>query len=255
MKKVILISMASVILLSSCGMKDAPQNSEEVQKKQPKTTEVAEKEKEDELTLAAAFFNEIEEVNGERIITNPDNIAVKVNQEARLPDEYRPDDLVEANVPFMYETTDERNMLREEAAKALEQLFAAAEEEGYQLYAVSGFRPFSRQKMLYNQAVENQGKDQELVAMPGHSEHQTGLAMDVATDALTEEFGLTSEGIWVAENAHQYGFVIRYPKGKEEITGYQYEPWHLRYVGKKVAADLVAYDYTLEEYFENVKKM
>ena len=89
---------------------------------------------------------------------------------------------------------------------------------------------------------------------PGQSEHQSGLAADVSSPsvnyALTESFGKTDEGIWLAQNAHKFGFIIRFPDGKESITGYLYEPWHIRYVGESVATEIYAKDLTLEEYLE-----
>jgi hypothetical protein len=90
--------------------------------------------------------------------------------------------------------------------------------------------------------------------MPGSSEHQTGLSIDVSSDsvgcALEESFGATADGKWLAKNCHKYGFIIRYPKNKTKITGYSYEPWHIRYVGRKLATYLYKNDLTLEEYYE-----
>ncbi|WZY01404.1 M15 family metallopeptidase [Bacillus sp. FSL W7-1360] len=256
MNKLICTSMLTVVLLSACGSgaAPAPQPNGEIPKKRQEVRSEAPKGNDGEdLMLEAAFFTKVTEVDGELVIENPENMVVKVNQEARLPKDYQPDDLVKVDVPSIYEE-EEGHLLREEAARALEQLFAAAEGEHHQLYAVSGFRTFASQKELYDREVEKQGKDQDLAAVPGHSEHQTGLAIDIATNGPTAGFGSSPEGIWVAENAHHYGFVIRYPEGKEEITGYRYEPWHLRYVGEKVANDLIKYDYTLEEYFKHVTK-
>jgi D-alanyl-D-alanine carboxypeptidase len=97
------------------------------------------------------------------------------------------------------------------------------------------------------------------VAIPGSSEHQSGLAMDIASKStdlnLTEGFAETIEGKWLAENAHRFGFILRYPKGKEAITNYEYEPWHFRYVGEKAATVIYQHDWTLEEYFKEVKKI
>ncbi len=95
------------------------------------------------------------------------------------------------------------------------------------------------------------------VAYPGQSEHQTGLAMDVSSHKmgfkLHQSFGETIEGIWLANNAPKFGFIIRYPKGKEHITGYKYEPWHLRYVGVQVAEEIAQKGITLEEYLSENK--
>ena len=130
--------------------------------------------------------------------------------------------------------------MRDDAASALEELFAAAKADGIRLSTVSGYRSFSKQNVLYDRKVRALGPqtDNTLVALPGSSEHQLGLAMDVSksgSSSLSSAFGTTAEGQWVAANAHLYGFIIRYPEGMEEITGYSYEPWHMRYVGKAYA--------------------
>ncbi|WP_078392391.1 M15 family metallopeptidase [Shouchella patagoniensis] len=213
---------------------------------------------EDPMYLQAHLFNEIIEVSGQSTIMNPDNFVANVNRDFKLPADYKPEDLVVPNIRFSFDHIDDRRYIREDAANSLEQLFKAAEDNGVILYAVSGFRSYERQEELYEEAQSVQGENQSLVAMPGHSEHQTGLAMDVSSAsinyALSQEFGETKEGKWVKDHAHLFGFIIRYPEGKEEVTGYSYEPWHLRYVGD-IANDIYVREYTLEEYLEIVKKM
>jgi len=203
-------------------------------------------------------FNDVITVQGEPIIQNPENIEANVNLVNRLPVDYEPNDLIVPDVRRPYEGIQERSYLREEAADALEQLFYEAELEGHILYANSGFRSFERQYELFKNQQIQSGMDQTLVAQPGFSEHQTGLAMDVSSSSvnfgLTEEFGQTEEGLWIEEHAHLFGFIIRYPEGKEDITGYSYEPWHLRYVGT-IANDMYEQSVTYEEFIENVKKM
>jgi zinc D-Ala-D-Ala carboxypeptidase len=130
--------------------------------------------------------------------------------------------------------------MRADAASALEALFAAAKTDGIRLSTVSGYRSYSKQNTLYDRKVNNAGADtaDSLVAQPGSSEHQLGLAMDVAKggkSSLNSRFADTAEGRWIADNAHLYGFIVRYPEGMEDITGYSYEPWHLRYVGTSYA--------------------
>ena len=141
------------------------------------------------------------------------------------------------------------------AAAALEELFAGAKEDGLQLYATSGFRSYSTQKAIFDRKSQQRGEKaaNASVAKPGYSEHQTGLAMDVEGQSslgigLVDDFGETPEGKWLAENCHEYGFIIRYPKGKTDITGYIYEPWHIRYVGKEAAEEIAELDVTFEEY-------
>lgn len=136
----------------------------------------------------------------------------------------------------------------DEAYNALDEMQTAAAKEGIVLYVVSGFRDYDTQEEIYNRYVSYDGKANadRYSARPGHSEHQTGLAFDL--NELEESFGETREGKWLAANAHKYGFIIRYPKGKEHITGYMYEPWHVRYLGKDIATKVYNSGLTLEEY-------
>lgn len=193
--------------------------------------------------------------NGNNIIKNPDDILVLVNKERNLPSDYKPQDLVIPNVRFSFSGESEKKYMREEAAEALEQLFSEAEKQGIVLYAVSGYRSYERQKALFNNKVNKVGAEEanKLVAKPGQSEHQTGLAMDVSSKSanflLEVNFGQTVEGRWLKENAHKFGFIIRYPKEKTDVTGYSYEPWHIRYVGKEAASEIYEKLITLEEYF------
>ncbi|QED48288.1 M15 family metallopeptidase [Cytobacillus dafuensis] len=221
------------------------------------------KEKENDIpALEAAFFNDIETVDGKKIIQNPTNQLVLVNKQYSLPDGYAPSDLVRPKVPFSFGDQDiEKSYLRQQAATALESMFSDAEKQGLNLFAVSGYRSFDRQTAVFNAEVKKYGEEKavQAVAIPGSSEHQTGLSIDISSQSanfeLSEQFGETIEGKWVAENAHRFGFIIRYPKGKEGITGYKYEPWHLRYVGKEAAKTIYQKQLTLEEYFEIVKKI
>ena len=126
---------------------------------------------------------------------------------------------------------------------------SAAAEEGLNLWIGSGYRSYQDQEIIYNNYVAMDGVEMAdtYSARPGYSEHQTGLVIDCNT--IDDAFGNTPESAWLAEHAHEYGFVIRYPKGKEDITGYQYEPWHIRYVGSKVATECYERGICLEEYF------
>lgn len=216
----------------------------------------------DELTLEAAYFNIIQNADGRNVIQNPLNTLSLVNKVFGLPENYIPNDLVRPNVLFSFgEAKLEKSLMREEAAAALEKMFAGARNDGIELAAVSGYRSYGRQDTIFNAEVEKVGKEKalEAVAMPGSSEHQTGLTMDISSKTnnfnLDEQFGKTKEGVWLAHNAHEYGFILRYPKGKEGITGYMYEPWHFRYVGIKAATEIYKNKWTLEEYFDNVKKI
>jgi zinc D-Ala-D-Ala carboxypeptidase len=193
--------------------------------------------------------------DGLAVIAKPADIAVLVNKQRKLPEEYNPTDLVYPDVRFIFAEKVEKRKLRQEAASALEKLFAAAEVDNIQLAGVSAYRSHSTQKTLFDRYVKRDGieKARTYSAFPGTSEHETGLAIDVSgkdgTCAAADCFADTKEALWLAKHAHEHGFIIRYLKGKEEITGYQYEPWHLRYVGKDLAAELAESGESLEEYY------
>lgn len=186
---------------------------------------------------------------------DPDSIHVLVNRQNPLePADYEPQDLV---VPEVRVSTENQQLLRLLAADALEKLFAAIQDEGMELALTSAYRPYDQQLALYRDRHAQQGTEatDEGMARPGYSEHQTGLAADVISIDNPECihgdcFADTPEGRWVAQHAHEFGFIIRYPEGAEEITGYQYEPWHLRYVGEETAAEVFEEGLTLEEYWE-----
>ncbi|WP_054948834.1 M15 family metallopeptidase [Numidum massiliense] len=197
-----------------------------------------------------------ETIDKDGVVTNPDDLLVVMNKKRSLPADYEPKDLVVPNVRFPFEEDLPQKKMRAEAAKALEKLFAAAEKDGIALFAVSGYRSYEYQESIFAFNVEQKGEEEanRVSARPGQSEHQTGLTMDVSSESagfdLIEAFGETPEGKWIAENAADFGFILRYPKGKEDITGYVYEPWHLRYVGnKEVAKEVMSEGLTLEEYF------
>ncbi|MGG4345999.1 M15 family metallopeptidase [Paenibacillus lautus] len=203
----------------------------------------------------------IQESGGKQVVTNAEAMTVVVNKQRSLPDGYEPSDLVEPNVPFSFDEPHEKRHLRKEAADALEELFDAAKADGIELRAVSGYRSYARQKSIYENNVRTKGEAEanRVSAVPGTSEHQTGLTIDVSSpsagNALEETFGHTAEGQWLAQHASEFGFIIRYPEGAEDITGYVYEPWHIRYVGKDLAPDIADNGLTLEEYLDeaNIK--
>ncbi|MFP7494858.1 M15 family metallopeptidase [Terribacillus saccharophilus] len=189
-------------------------------------------------------------------VDNPDSIEVVVNKTRKFPDGWEPKDLVEPNVPFYFDEHLEKRKMRKEAAGALEELFAAAQKDGMELVAASGYRSEARQKEIYENNVATQGQEEtdKVSSRPGRSEHQTGLAIDLTSAemalALEETFIDTDEGKWLAEHAHEYGYIIRYLDGKSDITGYSYEPWHIRYVGKDLAKQIYEEGTTMEEHFQ-----
>lgn len=174
-------------------------------------------------------------------ITYVDNV-IMVNKSYSLPSNFAPNNLVTINnyikvVDFVKDAFDE--------------LSSDAKSIGLNIYASSGYRSYSNQEYIYNNYVKKDGKEKAdtYSARAGYSEHQTGLAIDLNT--IDDSFADTAEGKYIKDNCYKYGFIIRYPKGKESITGYMYEPWHIRYVGKELASKLYNNgDYiTMEEYY------
>ncbi len=196
--------------------------------------------------------------NSAQLVSYPDHLVVIANKEYRLPRDYVPQNLVIPDVDFTFEEYHPKKLMRSDAAKNLEELFKQAERDGIELYAISGYRSYDTQEYIFTSKVMDRGVyvANMTSAKPGESEHQTGLAMDVtspsANFALTQYFGETREGRWLKVNAPKYGFIIRYPQGKESITGYSYEPWHIRYVGESAARFIMAEKMTLEEYMGNL---
>ncbi len=189
---------------------------------------------------------------------DPTDTLILVNKNNKAP--AVPVTLVKPDVQPTREAVSENIYMRPEAAAALEDLFEAAAQDGITLYATSGYRSYSTQKAIFERKLERMDEKQAnaSVAKPGYSEHQTGLAMDIEGETtkgtgLTEAFGESPEGIWTAEHCAEYGFIIRYPKGETNITGYIYEPWHLRYVGKEAAAEITELGVTFEEYILAVR--
>lgn len=281
MKKIIFVTAASLVMLSGCSQVEEwsdelfGQKQQETQEKEPKVQtpdngqdEQAKPEQvpseeavPKELQLESEYFNDVKVVDGKQVIQNPSNLLALVNKEYAL-DEYKPADLVRPNVPFVFGDQDlEKAHLRKEAAEQLEKMFADAKAGGVFLTAISGYRSYEYQKMLLDREIAQFGEEKAVMAVapPGQSEHQSGLAMDISSQSnqfqVNIEFADTKEGKWLAGNAYKYGFILRYPEDKVSITQYQYEPWHYRYVGKEAAKVIHENDWTLEEYFNNVKKI
>lgn len=165
-----------------------------------------------------------------------------VNKSYPVPQDYEPSGLVTA-----YGTWNE--YLLPETNEAFKQMSIDAANEGLNLWCASGYRSVSTQDRIYNNYVARDGQAaaDTYSARPGHSEHHTGLCFDL--NSIDSSFAYTAEGKWVAENCWKYGLIIRYPQSKEEITGYKYEPWHLRYVGTDLAKTLYESGLCMEEYF------
>ncbi|MCH5584016.1 M15 family metallopeptidase [Shimazuella sp. AN120528] len=193
-----------------------------------------------------------------QIVAQPDNISVLVNKFNKLPETFNPKDLVFPNIPFLASASTEKRQLRKEAAVQLEKMVKDAKKDHIFLKGVSGYRSYQTQQALFNNYVKRDGynKARTYSAIPGTSEHETGLSIDMTgkdgTCAAEDCFGKKPEAKWLAEHAQEFGFIIRYPKGKEAITGYKYEPWHIRYVGVAIAKEITQKKITLEEYYEAI---
>jgi D-alanyl-D-alanine carboxypeptidase len=181
----------------------------------------------------------------------PGSLWWLVNRDRPLPAGYVPPDLVVPNVPFAPGA--DHTELAAATAGAFEAMAAEATGAGYQLALKSGYRSEVEQQALYARFVEAYGRDvaATLAALPGTSEHQTGMALDVTLVGLPDDqvFGGTPASAWVADNANRFGFIVRYPPAKAAITGYANEPWHLRYVGVDLATEMHANGNTMEEQF------
>ncbi len=186
-----------------------------------------------------------------------DDLLIWVNQTRSLPPDYEPPDLVPVTGVAV---VNQGMLLRRVALEALQQLAAAARAEGLQLVVSSAYRSYQTQVATHNYWVRLLGEARaaRVSARPGHSEHQLGTTVDLTSPRvnyqLTQAFGETPEGRWLQANAHRFGFVMSYPAGKEEITGYDYEPWHYRYVGVEVATRVHAAGISLEEYFRSLNR-
>ena len=181
------------------------------------------------------------------VITEPDIHMVLVNKNYKLPNNYIPEDLEPISVLY----SNEDKYLRKDAKEAFENLSRDASVLGYKIIAVSAYRDYHYQDKLYNNYIEEKGNDyaDKCSARPGHSEHQTGLAVDVmGSNNDYDEFENSIEFEWMKNNAHKYGFILRYPENKTKITGFKYEPWHYRYVGVELATELHELNITYEEY-------
>ena len=169
-------------------------------------------------------------------------ILILVNKYQKLTSDYTPNDLEEINSKYFINGNSRVRMLRKEAKENFEKLSEASIKNNTPVYGQSAYRSYQSQETLYNNAVNTIGKEKADIdtARPGHSEHQTGLTIDVSStkNGNMLEFGNTASYYWMIENAHKYGFILRYPQGKEKIHGFINEPWHYRYVGIETATDM-----------------
>ena len=196
----------------------------------------------------------------EAVLNDP--FMILVNRERKVSSDYVGADLVTYSGDYKLNST---------CADALRRLIAAGKKAGYSYTLYSGYRSYSSQYNKYYNKIasyKNQGYSKseairltdQYYAPPGGSEHHTGLAADVCIPSIVNKYGClhedyeqTEEFRWFSSHAHEYGFILRYPKGDEEITGYNYEPWHYRYVGVEIATEIYRQGVTLEEYVETLE--
>lgn len=199
--------------------------------------------------LVGDLTNE-ENINPKKVInTANEDYTILVNKTNVLRSNYTPKNLVKLNIEFLSDTSNESRCMEKKAADSLEDLVATAKKENIILIGSSAYRSYKSQLRILKEETDKKGVDyaDKYVAKPGQSEHQSGLAVDVTNRVRC--FDKTSkEAQWLANNAYKFGFILRYPDGKEDITGYNYEPWHIRYVGKDIAKEIYMKNITLEEY-------
>ena len=184
-----------------------------------------------------------------KTIENTNDLDILVNKNNKLPESYVPNDLELIDVKYSYEN----KYLKKEAKEMFEKLSNDASILGYRIVATSAYRSYEYQEELYNYYIEEKGFEYADLcsARPGHSEHQTGLAVDVeGSNNSYDDFEDSIEFGWMKENAHKYGFILWYPKDKTHITGFKYEPWHYRYVGTEIATYIYNKNITFEEYIK-----
>lgn len=188
-------------------------------------------------------------------IDTPGSLWWIVNKERPMALDYTPPNLVVPEIKLRWAPIAESMHVSQSIVSALESLYKSSRDAGFDMMLISGYRSAQTQKELYDGYVSSLGKAEadRFSAPPGTSEHQTGLVVDWGRSdnecELDACFGDTPEGKWLAAHAHEHGFIIRYPKGKESVVGYMYEPWHLRYVGPQLAAELYKTQLTMEELF------
>lgn len=190
----------------------------------------------------------------DNITKDSGNLLVLVNKFHTVSSDYYPSGMVAVDGSL---STNQGLYLKEEAYNAYLKMLTDAKTAGLTFYICSAYRSYDLQNILYQNSLAQNGEafTNTRSAYPGRSEHHTGLAIDITSKSmgygLSQNFIDYPEGKWINDNCSKYGFIIRYPKGKTHITGYDYEPWHIRFVGVEAAKEITSADITLEEYVEN----
>ena len=242
---VLLILLGIIFSIRGCAKHHQAKVKAKQEAQQKKSTDPAEEARKKAVKAAKKRENPLTEDTGD--------ILMIVNKEYGLSEEYKPKDLTKVERCDFSVGSDECHQLKKEPAEAIEEMFAAAREDGYEIIMRTGYRSYGYQAALYESYKEQDGEEaaDKYSARPGSSEHQSGLCCDVGIEGKDlNAFEGTDEAKWIADNSWKYGFVVRYPQDKEDITGYMYEAWHIRYVGKEAAKYMHEKNLTLEEYLE-----
>lgn len=197
--------------------------------------------------------SEVVNLNFQLTTEKGEELLVLINKKISLPESFIPNNLVSLeNLVSAYPGA----QLKSEAASALKEMFEVAKQEkGLTFTVVSAYRSYKDQSKVFNGWVASAGLSsaESFSARPGHSQHQLGTAVDIGVPGLasfSEAFGSSAEGIWLTENSYKFGYILSYPKGKDKMTGYSYEPWHFRYIGKDNAQRLQNSGLILEEFLQ-----
>ena len=242
---VLLILLGIIFSIRGCAKHHQAKVKAKQEAQEKKSKDPAEEARKKAIKAAKKRENPLTEDTGD--------ILMIVNKEYGLSEEYKPNDLTKVEHCDFSVGSDECHQLKKEPAEAIEEMFAAAREDGYEIIMRTGYRSYGYQAALYESYKEQDGEEaaDKYSARPGSSEHQSGLCCDVGIEGKDlNAFEGTDEAKWIADNSWKYGFVVRYPQDKEDITGYMYEAWHIRYVGKEAAKYMHEKNLTLEEYLE-----
>ena len=253
-KTLITLILAAALIFTGCGHKPKPAQADPSQGQgdpaavQPADEpQAADSDQSEEPQLPTMTTS----LDDYPLSTPTDDILVLVNKTHPVTRDYVADDLVTVEHCDPSVGNNDTKKMRKTAADAIEELIAGAEEDGYGIVMRTGYRSYDYQDYLFNSYASKYGEAEANTysARPGQSEHQTGWCCDVGVlgVALTD-FDYRPEAVWIAENCWKYGFILRYPADKTDITGYIYESWHIRYVGKDVAQYIYENGLTLEEY-------
>ena len=189
------------------------------------------------------WYSEPKKVN----VTEDNKYTILVNKFNFLDKDYTPDNLSDINLQYAYAD----NKTVQTVYQSFVSMYKSAIKEDLKLIINYSYRSYQKQEEIYNNYTLWYGEEyaDNYAARPGFSEHQTGLSLDIDAYGNKGDFEITKEFIWLQENAYKYGFILRYPKDKEKITGYKYEPWHYRYVGLEIAKEIYEKNITYDEYY------